>query len=75
MLSKIRGVGINRYMLGCKSVSLAFAATSDCELIDTCWDVNRIGAHVLIQTRAELIDTCWDVNVVAAFNVGNVGKN
>ena len=32
------------------------------ELIDTCWDVNKLEMITGQGTNAELIDTCWDVN-------------
>ena len=33
------------------------------ELIDTCWDVNRIHEYGRDTSNVELIDTCWDVNI------------
>ena len=35
-----RGLGINRYMLGCKFLIMIFTIIILKELIDTCWDVN-----------------------------------
>ncbi len=32
------------------------------ELIDTCWDVNRLTQEHGNARHTELIDTCWDVN-------------
>ena len=33
------------------------------ELIDTCWNVNILGAKPLVSVVIELIDTCWNVNL------------
>ena len=54
--------GINRYMLGCKSKLIDIINDYDLELIDTCWDVNKLEMITGQGNNAELIDTCWDVN-------------
>ena len=42
---------INRYMLGCKSWRYLVGDTVFNELIDTCWDVNRID----VKTEASVL--------------------
>ena len=61
--------GINRYMLGCKSVIDMFNSHTEKELIDTCWDVNALKNDINNVDAAELIDTCWDVNLAVSLGI------
>ena len=38
------------------------------ELIDTQWDVNLLGASIVVAYGVELIDTQWDVNALGYLN-------
>ena len=53
-------------MLGCKFAISSRLAVPIGELIDTCWDVNRLALCFAGTCVFELIDTCWDVNYVFA---------
>ena len=55
-------IGINRYIMECKSDIYKKNARRDNELIDTLWNVNRLMTLILDEIAAELIDTLWNVN-------------
>ena len=56
-------LGINRYIVGCKSLCAARPLVQQDELIDTQWDVNEGEDAATIVAYIELIDTQWDVNL------------
>ena len=58
--------GINRYIVGCKSISFSQISLPFLELIDTQWDVNHYIALKNKDCATELIDTQWDVNKISS---------
>ena len=55
-------LGINRYIMECKSNMPYWGQWLLCELIDTLWNVNVLLIHILNTDSNELIDTLWNVN-------------
>ena len=59
---RTHGFRINRYMLECKLCNAVGTISNVTELIDTCWNVNRLMHLTKCGVSGELIDTCWNVN-------------
>ncbi|SCH83651.1 Uncharacterised protein [uncultured Eubacterium sp.] len=55
-------IGINRYIMECKSVGGGLTKGLTLELIDTLWNVNEIKVKARLTDDKELIDTLWNVN-------------
>ena len=49
-------------MLECKYIQHHILLNFKHELIDTCWNVNRLVTLITHGIVSELIDTCWNVN-------------
>ena len=55
-------LGINRYIMECKSTTTSLTVPSFSELIDTLWNVNEVVRIRCDLSTLELIDTLWNVN-------------
>ena len=59
-------LGINRNIVECKSLIINFFQFLLCELIETLWNVNILGANPEASWVIELIETLWNVNILGA---------
>ena len=55
---------INRYIMECKWQQMRRPTQNFSELIDTLWNVNKVGDIIMYYWNDELIDTLWNVNLL-----------
>ena len=60
-------------MLECKYFITSSSHFRIFELIDTCWNVNKLDECIISVADKELIDTCWNVNVDFKANISFSG--
>ena len=61
-MRRYNALGINRYIMECKSDIYKKNARRDNELIETLWNVNKSIKCAVSGSVLELIDTLWNVN-------------
>ena len=61
-------MGINRYIMECKSIRTTLLSCCTFELIDTLWNVNTYEPPAAGSTDKELIDTLWNVNMIGTLS-------